>query len=288
MAHGRDGPGPQGSAPPAFSRATIADLLGVPGIERADATILLGHVLDMTRAGLATHPEREVDEDAAARYRALAARRRRGEPVAYLVGSREFYGCDLEVTPAVLIPRPETELLVDLAVECLGERPARVLDLGSGSGAIAIAVARECPRAEVWAVDRSVDALAVARANAARNAVQVRFIESDWFAGLTGERFDLVLANPPYVAEDDPHLARGDLRFEPLAALACGSDGLDAIRAIVQTAPPHLVPGGVLALEHGFDQAGAVRQLLHERGLVGIETRRDLQGHERMTWGRLP
>ncbi len=250
-----------------------------------EARLLLRHVLGVSHATLEAHPEGKVSLQDTASFRALAARRTVGEPVAYLTGHREFYGLEFHVTPAVLIPREETELLVEIAVE----KPARrILDLGTGSGCLAIAVARELPRAQVTAVDVSAAALDVARENAARHGATVRFVQGDWFAPLGGERFDLILANPPYVAEADPHLAQGDVRFEPRSALAAGPDGLDDIRRIVAAAAAHLVAGGRLVFEHGYDQAQAVAALLAQAGFVAIEQRRDLAGIPRVTGGARP
>src|SRR5690606_4258090 len=212
-----------------------------------------------------------------------------GEPVAYLTGRRGFWTLDLAVTPDTLIPRPETELLVEQALQRLGsEAEARVADLGTGSGAIALAIAAERPLARVAAVDRSAGALAVARANALAHGLEgrVEFLAGDWFAPLQGRRFDLVVSNPPYIAEGDPHLARGDLRYEPAPALASGPDGLDAIRTIVAAAPRHLLPGGWLLLEHGFDQGAAVRGLLEARGFAEVATVPDLEGRDRVSLGR--
>jgi release factor glutamine methyltransferase len=250
-----------------------------------EARLLLCHVLNVSHAALEAHPERKVSPGETAIFRDLTARRGTGEPVAYLIGHREFYGLDCQVTPDVLIPREETELLVDIAVE----KPAqRILDLGTGSGCLAIAVAKQLPQARVTAVDVSAAALAVARENAARHGVAVRFLQGDWFAPLAGERFDLILANPPYVAEADPHLAQGDVRFEPRGALAAGPEGLDDIRRIVAEAPAHLVPGGRLWFEHGYDQAPAVADLLAAAGFVEIEQRPDLAGILRVSGGVRP
>lgn len=254
-------------------------------IPPSEARLLLCHVHGVTHATLEAHPERKVSLHDTACFRALVARRDEGCPIAYLTGRREFYGMDFRVTPAVLIPREETELLVEIAVE----RPVRrILDLGTGSGCLAIAVAKQLPQALVTAVDVSAAALAVAQENAARHGATVRFMQGDWFAPLEGERFDLILANPPYVAEGDPHLAQGDVRFEPRGALAAGPAGLDAIRRIVAGAAEHLLPGGRLWFEHGYDQAQAVAALLAQAGFVAIEQRRDLAGIPRVTGGTRP
>lgn len=253
-------------------------------IEPAEAKLLLRHVLAASAAELAAHPERELTESQSSRYASLVRRRGAGEPIAYLVGVREFYGREFKVSPAVLIPRPETELLVETAIAKVsrGGTP-RILDLGAGSGCVAITLALELG-CEVTAVDVSAEALAVARDNAARLGARVNFIESDWFASVDGE-FDVIVGNPPYVAEGDPHLAEGDLRFEPMAALASGSDGLSAIRRILGDAKQHLVPGGWLLLEHGYDQSEAMRQLLVQAGFQSIEQYRDLAGIVRISGG---
>jgi release factor glutamine methyltransferase len=257
---------------------------------RADAELLLAFVLGRDRAWLMVHGEAECAVGEVSRFQELVARRAAGEPVAYLLGRRGFWTLDLAVAPGVLIPRPETELLVEFALARIArEAPATVLDLGTGSGAIALAVAAERPRAVVVAVDASAEALAVARANAARLGLsRVEFLHGDWFAPLAARRFDLVLANPPYIADDDPHLAQGDLRFEPRGALASGPDGLDAIRRIAAGAPAHLAPGGHIAIEHGFAQAAAVRALLQAAGLREAASIRDLAGHERISHARAP
>ncbi|MEW6445015.1 MAG: peptide chain release factor N(5)-glutamine methyltransferase [Pseudomonadota bacterium] len=256
---------------------------------RVDAEILLCHVLGKPRAHLLAWPERMVPSEAGAAFEALIERRVAGEPVAYLTGSRGFYGLDLAVSSSVLIPRPETELLVDAVLARLPARPCALADLGTGSGAIALAVAHERPDAEVTAVDASEEALAVARANAGRLGLdRVRFRHGDWCAGLGEDsRFDVIVSNPPYIRADDPHLARGDVRFEPAMALASGADGLDAIRAILACAPAHLEPGGWLLFEHGYDQASDVAALMRAAGLSAVESLTDLLGHGRVTLGRL-
>jgi release factor glutamine methyltransferase len=253
-----------------------------------DAQWLLAHVLGRDRTYLVANAAEPLPDQVAAAFESLVARRAGGEPVAYLTGRRGFWSFDVEVGPAVLIPRPETELLVEFALDHLPrDRACTVADLGTGSGAIAIAVALERPRAEVVAVDASAGALEIARRNAARLAPgRVTFIEGSWWTPLKGRRFDLVLSNPPYIPERDPHLARGDLRFEPRAALAAGLDGFDALRAIVEDLPERLAPGGHVALEHGYDQAAEVRALLAAVGLRDVATIRDLAGHERISVGR--
>jgi release factor glutamine methyltransferase len=268
---------------------TIRQALAQSGLVPIDAQVLLAHALRQARSWLVAHAGDPLPREQAAAFAALAARRRAGEPVAYLTGEREFWGLALSVTPDVLIPRPETETLVELALEWLPvDAPARVLDLGTGSGAIALAIASERRRSTVLAVDRSPAALAVARGNADRHAlVNVEFMQSDWYEAVAGHRFDLIASNPPYVALHDAHLDEGDLRFEPAAALASGVDGLGALRVIIERASAHLAPGGSLLVEHGFDQAEAVRQLLVDAGFKGIIARRDLAGIPRIAAGRL-
>ena len=253
-----------------------------------EARLLLGHVLARPAAWLVAHDDEVLDEAALLGFASLVTRRAGGEPVAYLAGRREFFGREFFVSPAVLIPRPETELLVEIVLAGMvaGEAP-RILDLGTGSGCIAVTLKLEIPRARLTGVDASAAALEVARKNAKRHGAALRLLQSDWFASLEGECFDRIVANPPYIAAGDPHLAAGDLRHEPSAALSGGADGLDAIRRIIAAAPAHLAPGGQLWLEHGYDQAGAVRDLLAAAGLAGIEQHRDLAGIVRVSGGRL-
>jgi release factor glutamine methyltransferase len=272
-------------------RATLAQAIAaLTGVEAGrEAELLLQHALGRTRAWLYAHADDAVDGSAVRRVRELVARRQAGEPLAYITGRREFWSLDLAVSPAVLIPRPETELLVELAIQKIPHAQATaVADLGTGSGAIALAIAHERPRAQVLATDASAAALDVASGNAARVGVtNVGFALGDWCAALGNARFDLIVSNPPYIAAAaDPHLRRGDLRFEPPPALASGIDGLDAIRAIVETAPAHLRPGGWLLLEHGFEQGRAVRALLEKSGFVEVFTARDLEDRERVSGGR--
>lgn len=256
-------------------------------IDSVDARILLRHVLQCRASRLVAFPEARLEQAQWSEFNALVERRAAGEPVAYLVGGRAFYGYDLVVTPAVLIPRPDTELLVELALAHFGDKPgARVLDLGTGSGALAVALALELPDAEVTAVDRSREALLVAMANAARLGASVSFVLSDWFSALRGDRFHLIVANPPYIAAGDPHLEQGDLRFEPQTALASGPEGLDDLAQIAAEAPHHLEPGGWLFMEHGYDQASRVRSLLTDAGFASIASHRDLAGIERVTGGQ--
>ncbi len=256
---------------------------------RLDAELLLCAVLGRDRTYLFTWPERELDGDQARRFEALLARRAAGEPVAHILGQRGFWSLDLKVTPDTLIPRPETELLVEAALARLPQGGGRVADLGTGSGAIALAIAAECPACQVVAVEQSEGALKVARENGSRNGVEnVEFRHGSWFEPLEDERFAIIVSNPPYICADDRHLSEGDVRFEPLTALASGADGLDDIRIIIRGAGGHLQPEGWLLLEHGYDQGGAVSALLHEAGFEQVEVLEDLQGHDRVALGRWP
>lgn len=266
--------------------STIAQLLSQSGLPPPEARVLLERALEKTRAWLIAHGDEAAGVDAERAFAALVERRRKGEPIAYILGEREFYGLELGVTPAVLIPRPETELLVELALARMPENAAmRVLDLGTGSGAIAVVLAKERPQARLTAVDLDYPALCVARANAKRHRVSVRFFCGDWFGALSGEVFDLIVANPPYVAAADPHLAAGDLRFEPQRALVGGADGLDCIRAIVAKAGAHLQAGAWLLFEHGYDQAEACRALLQAQGYAEVQSWPDLAGIARVSGG---
>ena len=252
---------------------------------RIEVQCLLQAVLQVNRAYLLTYPERILNEADHARYSALFDRRLQGEPIAYLLGVREFYGLNFKVTPATLIPRPDTELLVELALQHIPQRGTRcVLDMGTGSGAIALSIAHERPDVEVVAVDAYTAALGVATENAQRLGISnVHFMHSDWFAALAGERFDLIVSNPPYIEANDVHLSQGDVRFEPLSALASGPDGLDDIRRICADARAHLHSGGWLMFEHGYDQAERVRRLLQQSGFSDVSSARDLAGIERVT-----
>jgi len=254
---------------------------------RIEIQCLLQHVLGVQRAYLLAHPEQILSEAQQGALDALLQRRLRGEPIAHLLGEREFFGLNLKVTPATLIPRPDTELIVELALNRISQaQPCRVLDMGTGSGAIALAIAKNKPNAEAVAVDASQDALAVAIENAGRLGIaNVRFMQSDWFSALDGQRFELIVSNPPYIAAGDLHLSQGDLRFEPLSALASGADGLDDIRRIISAAPQYLTSNGWLLLEHGYDQAGLVRDLLTQRGFVEVFSEKDIAGIERVTGG---
>ena len=264
----------------------IAEVLAQSPLDALDTRVLLCHALGLTRVQLITRADHLLTDAEAARLATLLARRAAGEPVAYLTGEREFYGLPFQVTPAVLIPRPDTELLVELACERL-PRGGSVLDMGTGSGAIAVAIAHARPDARVSALDASAAALALARANAARNGVQVDFLQSDWYAALSlsPRRFDMIVSNPPYIVAGDRHLSEGDLRFEPVDALTDHADGLSALRAIVAGAPGFLNQGGWLLMEHGYDQAQAVRALLH--GWDQVQSWRDLAGIERASGGVL-
>jgi release factor glutamine methyltransferase len=258
------------------------------GASAREVELLLGHALGCDRAWLYAHADDTLDAEAAIGFHTLLLRRARGEPFAYITGRREFWSLDLVVTPDVLIPRPETELLVERALQRIPQNvKVEIADLGTGSGAIALAIARERPHACILATDFSAAALAVARTNAERLRIgNVAFAVGDWYGALAGKRFDVIVSNPPYVAAEDPHLAQGDLRFEPAAALASGRDGLDAIRAIAAGGQGHLQPGGWLLLEHGLDQGPAVRRLLDEIGFVEVFTDRDLEQRERVSGGR--
>ena len=256
---------------------------------RLDAELLLAAALGKSRSYLHTWPEKIVSSETALTFAEYLLRRRAGEPVAYILGQQGFWKLDLEVAPHTLIPRPDTELLVETALDLLPASPARVLDLGTGSGAIALALASERPAWHITAVDRVLEAVALAERNRQRLQLDnVHVLTSHWFSALDGQRFDLIISNPPYIAAGDVHLGQGDVRFEPESALVAGVDGLDDIREIIQAAPQHLNAGGQLMLEHGYDQAAAVRQLLLDAGFEQVESRKDLGTHERITLGRLP
>lgn len=269
------------------ARERLADVADDPLLE---VQVLLAHVLGRDRAWLYAWPEYTVPADQCSRFDALLRRRQAGHPIAHLTGRREFWSMPLRVDPATLIPRPETEQLVETVLALDLPDDARVLDLGTGSGAIALALAGERPGWRITALDRSIAALRIATANAdERRFANVHWLCSDWFAALERRPlFDLIVSNPPYIAEGDPHLARGDVRFEPRSALVSGGDGLDDIRRIVAAAPVHLAPGGWLWLEHGYDQGDAVSGLLAAGGFSDVATHRDLAGRERHSGGRLP
>jgi release factor glutamine methyltransferase len=275
-------------------RELLADaarqLAEVSDTPRLDAEVLLAEALERSRGYLHAWPEWTPERERAARFAAWLERRQTGEPVAYILGRREFWSLELEVTPDTLIPRPETELLVELALARLpADRSITVADLGTGSGAIALALAVERPQARIVATDHSPGALTVARCNTHRLAItNVEFREGDWCAPLAGERFDLIAANPPYVASTDPRWRQGELRFEPSDALVAGEDGLDALRAIIAQAPAYLRPGGWLLLEHGYDQGESVPVLLRQRGFSTVTDHRDASGLSRSSCGRWP
>ncbi|MDM5059963.1 peptide chain release factor N(5)-glutamine methyltransferase [Aeromonas rivipollensis] len=255
---------------------------------RADADALLCHLLACRRSYLMTWPERELDADQQATLQAWLDRRLAGEPIAHLIGEREFWSLPLKVSPATLIPRPDTEVLVEQALARLPAGPCALLDLGTGTGAIALALKSERPDADVWAVDRMPDAAALARANSATLGLPIEVRDGSWFEPLSdAPRFAMIVSNPPYIDGADPHLEEGDVRFEPRSALVADEQGLADIRLIVAGAPAHLCPGGWLLLEHGWEQGAAVRQLLLQQGYCQVETVRDYGDNERVTLGRL-
>ncbi|WP_028103305.1 peptide chain release factor N(5)-glutamine methyltransferase [Pseudoduganella violaceinigra] len=266
---------------------TLGALQRKPLLDPVDQRILVCHALGISRTALITQSDRALSADEAARIAQLLQRRHDGEPVAYIIGQREFFGLDFETTPAVLIPRPDTELLVELALVRLPPR-GKVLDMGTGSGAIAVAIAHSRPDASVTALDVSREALSVAGRNAQRNNAKVRFLHSDWYGAVDGEQFDLIVSNPPYIADGDRHLSEGDLRFEPSAALTDFADGLSALRTIIAGAPAKLAPGSWLLMEHGYDQSAAVRGLLSSAGYTAVQSWQDLAGIERVSGGRRP
>lgn len=255
------------------------------GVARLDAQLLLAHLLERPREWLIANDDQALGAELAQRYQSLLTQRADEVPLAYLVGHKEFHGLQLAVDPATLVPRPDTETLVEWALESLPPHAGlRVLDLGTGSGCIALALKAERPQWQVSAVDRSAAALATARGNGERLGLAVEWLEGSWFAPLAGRRFDLIVSNPPYIATADPHLAA--LRHEPLSALASGADGLDDLRALIAAAPAHLQAGAALLFEHGHDQADTVAELLRSHGFQGVAHRQDLAGHRRCTGGR--
>lgn len=270
----------------ALLHAVTARLADCSPSPREDAEMLLLHALDWPRTRLFTHPEEQLSGERRQLLEKLVKRRIAGEPVAYITGTRGFWTLDLQVDARVLIPRPETELLVERALTLRpGSPEASVLDTGTGSGAIALALASERPRWRITATDRSPDALAVASTNGAHLGLQVEWLQGSWFQPVPGRRFNLIVSNPPYVADDDAHLELGDVRFEPDLALTAGPTGLDALFPIIDDAPRHLEPGGWLLLEHGFDQAEAVAERMRRRGFAGVAGHRDLAGQPRVTEG---
>lgn len=254
---------------------------------RLEAQILAAYALGVSRAWLIAHDQDALNPNQIDVMENLIARREKGEPVAYIMGKKEFYGRMFRVTPDVLIPRPETELLLEVAFERMPKDQALdVLDIGAGSGCISITVALERPNWSVTAVDISSSTLCIAKENARQLGARVFFLQSDLFDALGERRFDLILSNPPYIAQDDPHLQQGDVRFEPMQALASGEDGLDALRRLIQTAPMHLCPDGWLMFEHGWNQADNARQFMAQSGFMNVESLPDLAGHSRATLGQ--
>ena len=276
---------------------SLRSLLGGTLLPLNEAKILLAFVLEkhyqLPRSALLSHDDLQLNSEALQQWQDLEARRLFGEPVAYLIGKKGFHEIELYIAPGVLIPRPETELLVEIAlreIQKLGGQ-ANVLDLGTGSGAIALAVAHAAPNALVTATDESLQALAIAKRNAEQLSLtpQVRFSQGSWYAALAGTtQFDVILSNPPYIAREDGHLLQGDLRFEPTTALTDGASGLTCLETIIAQADPHLKPGGVVAVEHGFDQSDAVVNLLKMANLQEIQVHQDLAGHDRVASGRKP
>jgi len=261
---------------------TVAEALRSSSLDHLETRVLLAAATGFSEASVVAFPERQLSSETANRFHEFVERRKKGEPVAYILGRKEFYGIELAVNPAVLIPRPETELLVELALK---RQFSSVVDLGTGSGAIALALKRQRPKARVVAAEASAAALVVAKRNAVRLGLDIEFIHGQWLSPLAGERFDLIVSNPPYVAAGDPHLA--DLAFEPASALVSGPDGLSAIKEIAAAAPAHLKPDGWLLLEHGMGQEAAVQALLKARGLEDVTTWPDLAGIPRVTGGKV-
>ncbi|MEL0168974.1 MAG: peptide chain release factor N(5)-glutamine methyltransferase [Pseudomonadaceae bacterium] len=271
---------------------TLAELLAsaeLPDSDtaRLDAELLLCHAIGKPRTYLRTWPERQPDAEQLRRFEQLLSQRRSGVPIAYLLGEQGFWSLQLEVSQATLIPRPDTERLVEVALELGPQGAAEVLDLGTGTGAIALALAVERPHWRLTGVDRVAEAVALARRNAERLQIgNAHFDQSDWFSALANRRFNLIVSNPPYIAESDPHLQQGDVRFEPGSALVSGVDGLDDIRTLVQQAASHLLQAGWLLFEHGWQQADAVALLLREQGFEQVQSWRDLGGQLRVTGGQ--
>jgi len=255
---------------------------------KLDAELLLRHLTGYSATELITRANDELSDEQYRQYQNLIERRRNGEPIAHILGQRDFWTLQLAVNPHTLIPRPDTELLVELALAHIDtETTKSVIDLGTGSGAIAIAIKKDCPQCEVTATDSSLDALLLAQQNARTNNVALTLTQSHWFDQLGAQCFDMVVSNPPYIAEEDPHLMQGDVRFEPISALISGKDGLDDIRHIVRWSPVHLNAGGWLLLEHGYHQAAQVRALMATQNFTDIETHQDLAGNDRVTVGKV-
>ena len=276
-----------------FIRLNSQRIVEQLGLEKSEAInemkVLMRHFLGVDAAWLISHENDSLEANQLEALEALVQRRLNGEPIAYILGSREFYGLQLKTTPATLIPRPDTETLVEAALAKVPQNASlNILDLGTGTGAVALAIASQRPQTKVTAVDASLEALKVATENAqSLNLCNVRLIESNWFSALGGEKFDLIVSNPPYIAQDDEHLKQGDLRFEPLSALASGVDGLDDIRKIIQDTPHYLKSNGWLMLEHGYDQADAVAGLLNARGFSKVAHAKDIAGTLRVTFGAI-
>ena len=276
-----------------FIRLNSQRIVEQLGLEKSEAfnemKLLMRHFLGVDAAWLISHENDSLEANQLEALEALVQRRLNGEPIAYILGSREFYGLQLKTTPATLIPRPDTETLVEAALAKIPQNASlNILDLGTGTGAVALAIASQRPQTKVTAVDASLEALKVATENAqSLNLSNVRLIESNWFSALGGEKFDVIVSNPPYIAKDDEHLKQGDLRFEPLSALASGVDGLDDIRKIIQDAPDYLNPNGWLMLEHGYNQAHAVAALLNARGFSKVAHAKDIAGTLRVTFGAI-
>lgn len=271
---------------------TIAELLAEPRLHNTDTPaldveLLLAHVLCKPRSYLRAWPEYQLTDAQLQQFEALRARRRQGEPVAYLLGSQGFWSLELQVSPDTLIPRPDTERLVEVALELGPLCPAQVLDLGTGTGAIALALGTERSYWQIMGVDRMPSAVTLAETNRKHLGLNnVTFRSSDWFSAIANQSYDLIVSNPPYIAADDLHLRQGDVRFEPASALISGADGLDDIRHIIEAAPAHLEPNGWLLLEHGWQQAEVVCQLLEERGFIDVQSWRDLGNQQRVSGGR--
>lgn len=255
---------------------------------RLDAELLLAHVTGLTRTSFIAWPEREVTQTLAEQFRILVSRRVDGRPVAYLLGEQEFWSLPLKVSPSTLIPRPDTECLVETALELPLPTEARVLDLGTGTGAIALALASEHPGWHITASDRIIEAVELARANSQALGLPITVVQSNWFESLPADRFDLLVSNPPYIPASDRHLSEGDVRFEPSSALVAGDDGLNDIRLLIAQSPRWLSDNGWLLLEHGHDQGKAVRDLFARNGWQAIETRNDYGGNDRLTFARKP